>query len=554
MPARRSCGAHGGLVAGADLHAGARAEHLRAADEDRVEATRRARRARPRAPISAGTARSANLAGRSPSRPPESGSMTCASPQARPRRHTSARPMHEPRPDADEHVAARTRTRRARPCGRRRRSPWLWTDQSPRPIRCSSSATPAGVGSSMKDRVQASPSTSARSRGRAPARRRRCGRPGRWRRSAPSMSRDGLRRAQVELEARHRGQRADVGAAEDVADLAERGARRSRCRPRRRACAHSVPASSARERAAATVASTSPATGTTTPVTIVLGGRRRPRPRRRAAAPRRAGTESSTGRPSSARQRGAGGAGADVGQLAEGVELQVGVAERGHVLVRVLSGGAQAARARGCRSRARRSRRAGRCSPSDRTAAPETGAQLGDVGGQRAGDELALADERRDGQRDAALLALHDDGELAVVGALVAERGGGVESGSTASPTTSMRWPARGAHGVVDEADGALDAVERDRRTTRPPARTSSARHDGQRQRQADLRRSCPRRARRSAATSPPSSRTLAADGVHADAAAGDVVVVTSRGREAGREEQLDGARPCRSRRPARRR
>ena len=32
-------------------------------------------------------------------------------------------------------------------------------------------------------------------------------------------------------------------------------------------------------------------------------------------------------------------------------------------------------------------------SPSERTAAPESRRQAGDVGGQRAGDELALADE-----------------------------------------------------------------------------------------------------------------------------------------------------------------
>ena len=34
----------------------------------------------------------------SAARPPDSGSMTCARPHARPRRHTSASPIQEPRP------------------------------------------------------------------------------------------------------------------------------------------------------------------------------------------------------------------------------------------------------------------------------------------------------------------------------------------------------------------------------------------------------------------------------------------------------------------------
>ena len=113
-------------------------------------------------------------------------------------------------------------------------------------------------------------------------------------------------------------------------------------------------------------------------------------------------------------------------------------------------------------------------SPSERTAAPDTGASVGDVGGQRAGDELALADERRDGQRDAALLAPHDDGELAVVGALVAERGGGVDERQHAVAEDEHALAGDGAHGVVGEADGALDAVERDReRRARRPRRAA---------------------------------------------------------------------------------
>ena len=167
------------------------------------------------------------------------------------------------------------------------------------------------------------------------------------------------------------------------------------------------------------------------------------------------------------------------------------------------------------------------------------GRQLGEVGGQRAGHELALADERRDRQRDAALLALHDDGELAVVGALVAERGGGVVERQDGVADDEHALAGGGAHGVVDEADGAVDAVQRDAEDAAAGAH-EQRRHDGQRQRQADLGG----RARAGLGGQQDLAAQLAdlgAHRVHPDAAAGDVVGVVAGG-EAGREEQLDGA------------
>ena len=178
-------------------------------------------------------------------------------------------------------------------------------------------------------------------------------------------------------------------------------------------------------------------------------------------------------------------------------------------------------------------------SPSDRTAAPDTGASSARSARQRAGHELALADEGRDRQRDAALLALHDDGELAVVGALVAEGGGGVVERQDGVADDEHALAGGRAHGVVDEADGAVDAVERDAEDAAAGAH-EQRRHDGQGQGQADLGR----RARAGLGGQQDLAAELAdlgAHGVHPDPAAGDVVGVVAGG-EAGGEEQLDGA------------
>ena len=105
MPACSESRAHGLLVARADLHAGAGAEHLRAADEDGVEARRRARRA-GRALRSARARRARRTwPGDRVARRPRSGSTMWASPQARPRRHDERQPDARAQADADEHVA-----------------------------------------------------------------------------------------------------------------------------------------------------------------------------------------------------------------------------------------------------------------------------------------------------------------------------------------------------------------------------------------------------------------------------------------------------------------
>ena len=105
---------------------------------------------------------------------------------------------------------------------------------------------------------------------------------------------------------------------------------------------------------------------------------------------------------------------------------------------------------------------------------------------------------------------------------------------------TSIRLPGDRAHGVVGEADGALDAVERDRERAAVGLDEQRG-HDRERQRQADLRD----RALAELGGQQDLAAQLAdrgADRVHADAAAGDVGRDLG-GREAGVEEQLDGAR-----------
>ena len=250
-------------------------------------------------------------------------------PAARPRRPTRASPMHEPRPTqtstspADADAASspmRTTTR----------SPWLSRDQSPRPIRCRSSATPAGVGSSRKESEQSSPSTRARSPAPAPA-------------SCSSLCAASTSRR------RRRACRASTAAG------AARARGRSswparRCRRCRRCC-RSRPARSARlgvgldaEHARRCVAASASGMTQQHRGVDVAGdrhddagdtrprARRRPR-RRRPAAARTRWARRCRRAAEHARQRGAGGAGADVGQLAQGVELEVGVAGVGMVVV-----------------------------------------------------------------------------------------------------------------------------------------------------------------------------------------------------------------------------
>src|SRR4051812_11656728 len=160
----------------------------------------------------------------------------------------------------------------------------------------------------------------------------------------------------------------------------------------------------------------------------------------------------------------------------------------------------------------------------------------GDVRRQRAGDQLALADEVRDRQREAAVLAADDHGVPGVRGGRGAQRLRAVEDGQDAVAQDEHAPPGDRAQGLVGEPQRPLDAVERDR--VRLTAGLDEQRvHDRERQRQADLRGRAVAELR--------GEGDLAAEladhrphGVHADAAAGDVARDLG-GREAGQEQQL---------------
>ena len=121
--------------------------------------------------------------------------------------------------------------------------------------------------------------------------------------------------------------------------------------------------------------------------------RRRSRRPRRAAGPPTVGTEMSVGLPSMRAQRGARGAGADVGELAQRVELDVGVGGHGGRLGPLRRRAGPRTAGSGSVSASQSASRT--MSPLDSTAAPETAASSATLGGQRPGDQLALADEAR---------------------------------------------------------------------------------------------------------------------------------------------------------------
>ena len=213
MPARRELRAHGGLVARADLQRGARGEHLRAADEDglqRVGGARRAaeRRRSARAPRGRRTWPAGRRRGR-PSR---------AARRAPARRHgragtTQRQADARAQADADEHVArGRGRGELAHADHDVGRGGCRQVSHRGR-SGAAARRRPRASGSSRKDSGQASPSTSSsESSSSADLVRRRCGRRARLRRSRRACRACDCRRAQVELEAGHRGERADVGA------------------------------------------------------------------------------------------------------------------------------------------------------------------------------------------------------------------------------------------------------------------------------------------------------------------------------------------------------
>ena len=110
----------------------------------------------------------------------------------------------------------------------------------------------------------------------------------------------------------------------------QRRRRRSRCRGSTPSSGHSASASSAGERASARWPRRSPTMPQDDAGDLRSRGRRRRRRRRSAAARAALRDGDVDGAPEHARQRGAGGAGADVGQLAQCVELEVRVG--GHVV------------------------------------------------------------------------------------------------------------------------------------------------------------------------------------------------------------------------------
>src|SRR3954452_16262301 len=120
------------------------------------------------------------------------------------------------------------------------------------------------------------------------------------------------------------------------------------------------------------------------------------------------------------------------------------------------------------------------CAAGDRAA-------VADLGRQRARDQLALADQAVDGERDAVLRGAHDDSVGAVAEAFAPERVRGVDERERAVAQDEHALAGDGADRVLVEPERALDAVER--HGEREPSRLDEQRgHDRERQRQADLR------------------------------------------------------------------
>ena len=246
------------------------------------------------------------------------------------------------------------------------------------------------------------------------------------------------------------------------------------------------------------------------------------------------------GPPEHPRERGARGPRTDVRQLAQGVELEFGVlgAHGGGVLSQA------ATRAGVVVSTASQSMIRAIC-PSDMTAAARQSGVLGDLGRQRAGDQLALAEQGSDGDREGAGGSADDHGVLGVGRRRAAVALGGVDDRHDAVAHDEHAAAGDRANRVVGQAHRALDAVERDRE--RAAVRLDQQRrHDGQRQRQADLRHACPRPSSEVIRTSPPSSRTVVRT-ASMPTPRPEMSLVTSAVEKPGVEEQLDGLGGSRS-------
>ena len=252
------------------------------------------------------------------------------------------------------------------------------------------------------------------------------------------------------------------------------------------------------------------------------------------------GTEMSTLRPSMLDRAVRGRAGADIGQLAQGVELQIRVP--GHRA----SFPAQAET--GTSTTASQSTIRAIC-PSERTAAPDRAAPSATSGGSGRVTSSCWPTSRETVSAKRSRAAAHDDRVLGVGRGVAAEALGGVDDRQHAVGEDEHAPAGDRAHGLVGHAHGALDAVERDRERAAVGLDDQRG-HDRQRQRQADLgARALAELGGHDDLAAEPADR--GAHRVHADAAAGDVAGDLG-GREAGGEEQLDRRARCRSSRPAR--
>ena len=197
--------------------------------------------------------------------PFEYGSMMCASPATGRAASTSTSPMHEPSP-IDASTWSGVRDAKSSPM--RTIPPALRSPGESQPGE--ELPTPSRLGMSMNESEHSSPSTTGRSRGGA--RRRSPRRPSRapsrrWRRACRWSTAAAAARAR----ARSSPERADVGGAEDVADLGERREADLGVRARRRAGRRASAASAGGKRSR-TSASMSPEIGRTTAVTGASGG------------------------------------------------------------------------------------------------------------------------------------------------------------------------------------------------------------------------------------------------------------------------------------------
>ena len=264
---------------------------------------------------------------------------------------------------------------------------------------------------------------------------------------------------------------ADVRAAEDVADLAER-------RERHLGVARSTPRSGTACRRCSGSNESSDRRVEVAEHAEHDGADRRPRRsrRRRRRPPGRARARSGRGGrpdwPEHARKRRRGVARADVRHLTQRVELHVGQfmvrhAPRPRWAVRSWTGWR-----RRRHRRARRSPRSGR-SRRRRARRRRTGQRrVADLGGQRARDQLALADEPLDDQGQPRGRRPADDDDVAGVRRRARSRAPrrGRSAAARRRVSTSIAPPGHRPHGLLGEVHGALDPLERDRerRLARP--------------------------------------------------------------------------------------